>query len=444
MTLPAPTIAAARRHLEAAYGLALEGLGDDQIAGAISAAADDACPDPADAAFLSRVVDRLPIDESWLFREDGLWEWLRDEAGPALLEAAIAAGRPVRVLSLGCSGGQEPFSAAILFQTLLERGGIPGSAAAAYVRVVGLDPSPARVEAARAGALPAWSVQRARPDWLRGEVEPEDAAAGRWRVDPGARAMCRFEIGNLVEVAARGNAALGGYDLVLCRHVLIYFRAVEAERLAGALGRGLDPGATLVFSAAEAHLLAAGGLAPVGHLGAGRAGTRFPPPQRRGPARRAASRTGSRAGQAGSRGAVPRSVGAAAAHDVRRPPPNGRTPPGGAPGEAGGAGRGAGRSEAIDRHIRVAIEHAHAGRTEDALREARAALFHDPRHLYSRMLLGRHLIDVDAARGREVLRDVLAAASALPADDAVPSADGLSVGQLAAAVKLLLGRPEAK
>jgi len=51
---------------------------------------------------------------------------------------------------------------------------------------------------------------------------------------------------------------------------------------------------------------------------------------------------------------------------------------------------------------------------------------------------------VDAARGREVLRDVLAAASALPADDAVPSADGLSVGQLAAAVKLLLGRPEAK
>ena len=99
---------------------------------------------------------------------------------------------------------------------------------------------------------------------------------------------------------------------------------------------------------------------------------------------------------------------------------------------------------AIDHHIHVALEHAHAGRTEDALREARAALFHDPRHLYSRMLLGRHLIEVDQARGREVLRDLLAATAALAPEEAVPSADGLSVGQLAAVVRLLLARPEAK
>ncbi|HET8542072.1 MAG TPA: CheR family methyltransferase, partial [Anaeromyxobacter sp.] len=414
MRPPAPAIAAARRHLEAAYGLALEGLGDDQIAGAVEAAADEVLADPADAAFLARVVDRLPIDESWLFREDGLWEWLRDEAGPALLEAAAAAARPVRVLSLGCAGGQEPFSAAILFQALLERGGIPGSAACEWARVVGLDPSPARVEAARAGVLPGWSVQRARSDWLRGKIAPEDEAAGRWRVDPAVRAMCRFEVGNLLDVAARGNAALGGYDLVLCRHVLIYFRRAEAERLAAALARGLDPGATLVFSAAEAHLLAPGGLAPLGHLGAGRAGVRAPAPPRRGPGRRGGPRA-----WPGGRGPS-RSAAAAAARAPRQARPDGRARDAA---QEGRAPDGAAPGAAIDRHIRGALEHAHAGRTEDALREARAALFHDPRHLYSRMLLGRHLIGVDAARGREVLRDLLAAASALPPDEAVPSAD---------------------
>ena len=110
MTLPPLMVAAARRHLEAAYGLALEGLGDDQVSGAIAAAAEDPWVDPSEPRFLARVVDRLPIDESWLFREDPLWEWLRDEAGPALLDAALAAARPVRVLSLGCSAGQEPFS----------------------------------------------------------------------------------------------------------------------------------------------------------------------------------------------------------------------------------------------------------------------------------------------------------------------------------------------
>ena len=31
---------------------------------------------------LERVVDRLPIDESWLFREDELWRWLDEMAGP--------------------------------------------------------------------------------------------------------------------------------------------------------------------------------------------------------------------------------------------------------------------------------------------------------------------------------------------------------------------------
>ena len=414
MTLSSPAIAAARRHLEAAYGLALEGVGGEQIAGAIAAAAEEGCPDPADPGFLARVVDRLPIDESWLFREDGLWEWLRDPAGPELLEAAMTAARPVRILSIGCSGGQEAFSAAILFQGLLERGGIPGSAAAEFVRVAGIDPSPLRIEAARAGVVPAWSVQRARPEWLRGKVEPDDAAATRFRVDPAVRAMCRFDLGNLVEVAARGNAALAGYDLVLCRHVLIYFRPAEAERLAEALGRGLDRGAILVFSAPEAHLLAPGGLTPLGHLGAGRAGMgRAPPPRRR-------------------QAAVVRRRGPSATPTATATP----TP--------ASALSTAVDHDPIDRHIRIALEHAHAGRTLDALREARAALFHDPRHLYSRMLLGRHLIDVDAARGREVLRDLLAATAALPQDAAVPSADGLSVGQLTDAVRVLLGSPEAK
>ena len=105
MTDPAPLLAATRAALEATYGLALEGLADDQIQIAVYAAGAAGMADPRDPEYLARVVDRLPIDESWLFRDDDLWEWLRDEAGPAMLEAAGQAGRPVRVLSLGCSSG---------------------------------------------------------------------------------------------------------------------------------------------------------------------------------------------------------------------------------------------------------------------------------------------------------------------------------------------------
>jgi chemotaxis protein methyltransferase CheR len=403
---PSPDlVSATRRHLEAAYGLALEGLTADQIASAVTAAWRDLPPaEPSEPAWLARVVDRLPIDESWLFRDDALWTWLRDEAGPALLERGMALGRPVRVLSLGCSSGQEPFSAAILFQGLLEQTGIPGSAASAYVQVVGVDSSPARVELARAGVVNAWSVQRSQRDFLRGRVLLEDPQTGRHRIDPSVRAMCRFEVGNLVELVGKGGAALGGADLVLCRNVLIYFRPAEAERIAADLARALDPGTILAFSAAEAHLLGASGtVEPLGQLGAGRAG-----------------------------------YGGGAAH---RPKPTRPADPAGARRRA--AQRAASPapsapSDAVAGHIRVAVEHARAGRTLEALREARAALFHDPGQLFPRLLVAEQLIAIDVRRGQVMLRALLEQAARLPQDSAVPLADGLSVGQLADAARLLL------
>lgn len=417
-------VLAARRALEATYGLALEGVSDDQIAATLAAAG--VVVDPLDPGWLERVVDRLPVDESWLFRDDELWTWLLDEAGPALLDHASAHSRPLRILSLGCSTGQEAFSLAILFQHLLELRGIPGSAAAEYVSILGIDSSPARIDVARTGQVNAWSVQRARPAWLRGRVTLEDAQSGRHRVDAAVRALCRFEVGNLVTVAGAGNPALGGFDLVLCRNVLIYFRAAEAQRLAAELSSGMDAGALLVFSATEAHLLAGSAkVEPLGPLGAGRI-LRAPPPQ--------GFLHTPVPGALAPRGPLLRPVRprrrahARPAPGPAVPAPTPRARPAGA--------------DAVAAHLREALEHAGAGRTGDALREARAALFHEPGDLFSRMLLGQQLVTVDAVRGREVLRELLATATRLPADSSVPGADGLSVGQLATAVRLLLSKAE--
>jgi chemotaxis methyl-accepting protein methylase len=395
VSVRSPAMAAARRRLEEAYGLALEGLEPEQVAAALDAAS-LAVGDPADPRFLARVVDHLPIDESWLFREDALWEFLRG-ALAARVDASVASGRAVRVLSLGCSAGQEPLSAAILLQGLAADAGIPASSPS-HPLVMGVDPSPARIEAARSGIVPAWSVQRCRPEWLRGRVTTDASGAGRWIVDPAVRAMCRFEVGNLVDVAERGNAALGGYDLVLCRHVLIYFRPPEAARIAARLAAGLDPGAMLAFSAAEAHLVQAAGLEPLPYLGAGRA----PRATARPTARCSARSRREPFAPSPSSGERARPVVVSAS------PSEGRE----------------------DRTSRAA-----------PVRDA-AHLRSDPAHLYSRMLLGRQLIGVDAARGRDVLFDVLERASALPADAAVPCAEGISVGQLTAAVALLLGGRE--
>jgi hypothetical protein len=95
-----------------------------------------------------------------------------------------------------------------------------------------------------------------------------------------------------------------------------------------------------------------------------------------------------------------------------------------------------------EEHLQRALEHAGAGRGNDALREARAAFFLEPRHLLVRLLLGRELLPHDRARGRELLRDVLERSSRLPPEADVPYAPGLSAGQLANAARLLLELPE--
>jgi chemotaxis protein methyltransferase CheR len=414
-----PLLAATRAVLETSYGLALEGLNEDQLRAAVYAAAAVGMADPHDPVFVARVIDRLPIDESWLFRDDGLWEWLRDVAGPDLLQRASTSGRKVRILSLGCSAGQEPFTVAMTFQSVLEGMGLPPSAGATYVEVTGLDSSPARIEAARSGLLSSWSVQRCRPDWLRARATPEPD--GRHIVAPSVRAMCHFDVGNLVDVAARGNATLGGYDLVLCRNVLIYFRTATAERIARELGGGLDPGAYLIVSASEAHLLVQDELEPAGMLGVARAAPRQTPAQRRLRGRHAPRRPPPAPAPAAVR-KVPRATGASVA-----------TP-------ASSRGAAPVPHATVASHLDEALRHAEAGRRDEALRAARAALVHDPLHLYSRLLLGQQMLTVDGARGREVLRGLLDQASRLPPSDEVPCAEGLSVRQLTDAVRILLLR----
>ncbi len=418
MSVDRAVLSSLRLGLERRYGLALGGLADEQVTGAMHSAlaVAGADLDPSDPRMLSLVVDRLPIDESWLFRDDPLWTWLHAELGPALLERAALNGRVVRVLSLGCSSGQEPFSLAILFQGLLEAAGIAGSSAAAFVEITGLDPSPARIAQAREGVVNEWSVQRCRPEWLRGRVALAGAGDRAMRVDASIRDMCRFEMGNVLDLVERGTPPLAGYDLVLCRNVLIYFRPDRAAHVVAGLGEALDPRAVLVVSATEAHLLAAAPrLEPLRHLGAARASAPGIGPKRD-----------------GARGAR-RPSREVRARPAPRPPRAEAVP---------GTKRAPRERCLAEEHLQRALEHAGAGRGNDALREARAAFFLEPRHLLVRLLLGRELLPHDRARGRELLRDVLERTSQLPPDAHVPYAPGLSAGQLANAARLLLELPE--
>jgi chemotaxis protein methyltransferase CheR len=91
-------------------------------------------------------------------------------------------------------------------------------------------------------------------------------AAGRWLlpVDKGMRVERRiaravdFRRVNLVENAE--VAALGQFDVVLCRNVLIYFSDATVERVVATLAGALRPNGRVIVGASESLLRFESGL----------------------------------------------------------------------------------------------------------------------------------------------------------------------------------------
>ncbi|SFM88129.1 CheR family methyltransferase [Rugamonas rubra] len=175
--------------------------------GAADRAAYLAAVTPAEIAAL---VELVVVPESWLFRDPQAFAAaadfvLRRLAGPA------GAARPLRILSVPCAGGEEPYSIAM---ALCDAGVAP----AAYA-IDAVDISAANLARARAGV---YGRNAFRGDEL-GFRQRHFSAAGaqQYRVAEGIARQVRFEQGNLLELGA--GLAPGHYDLIFCRNLLIYF-----------------------------------------------------------------------------------------------------------------------------------------------------------------------------------------------------------------------------
>jgi chemotaxis protein methyltransferase CheR len=191
--------------------------------------------DPAGRAELDTLVEALVVHETYFFREaDALRVAVREYVAPAVRAAGSA-----RVWCAACATGEEPLTLAMLLD---DAGLLPA------VELVASDVSASAVARAQRGeffrralrALPPESRRHLTVEDDRGVVRPELVAAVRWR---------RV---NLIEPAA--VAALGAFDLVLCRNVLIYFSEATVGAVVGSLAHALRPEGRLLVGVSESLL----------------------------------------------------------------------------------------------------------------------------------------------------------------------------------------------
>lgn len=192
--------------------------------------------DAAGPQALDRLIDSLLVHETYFFREA---EPLRALVKHALVPAACEQAR-VRVWCAACATGEEPFTLAIL----LAEAGILNK-----VELVASDLSQAALNQARRGEFRGRSLRALPP-----------GVEGRWLEVEGDRALVRPELREAVEwrrlnlVDAQEIAALGQFDAIICRNVLIYFSDETARSVVDSLVRALRPGGRLLVGTSESLL----------------------------------------------------------------------------------------------------------------------------------------------------------------------------------------------
>ncbi|NVM80096.1 chemotaxis protein methyltransferase WspC [Duganella sp. SG902] len=157
---------------------------------------------------LTALVELVVVPESWFYRDAQAFSAMTD-----FVRARLAAdsGRLVRLLSIPCAGGEEPYTMAM---ALSDAGIGPRN----FI-IDAYDISPVCVERARSGIY-GRNAFRAQDLSFR-DAHFSSAGDGDYRINDAIRQQVRFKQGNLLELAP--GARNGLYDVIFCRNLLIYF-----------------------------------------------------------------------------------------------------------------------------------------------------------------------------------------------------------------------------
>jgi chemotaxis protein methyltransferase CheR len=188
---------------------------------------------PGSDSLSREVVEAMTTNESFFFRDDKPFLHFRTQALPRMV-AARPADSTLRVWSAASSSGQEAYSLAmIVAEATATLGG-------RKVDIVGTDIARDQLGRAKEGLYSQFEVQRGLPvQMLMRYFRKEDTS---WRIADAIRAMAQFREFNLLS----DLRALGKFDIVFCRNVLIYFDHATKARVLDAIA-GLMPADGLLY-----------------------------------------------------------------------------------------------------------------------------------------------------------------------------------------------------
>lgn len=180
----------------------------------------------------------LTIHVSQFFRNPSMFEKLRSDILPSLFANCEQNGHNLRAWSLGCAGGEEAFSLAIIFR---EHFAAQLKYAPPLIDAIDIDRG--TLQSAIKGE---YGEDRLRdmPDELK--VRYFRQKGSLMQLSQPIRDMVTFDQGNITSL----DKYLP-HDLVLCRNTLIYFTRADQEKILNGIADNLPSGGILVLGKSE-------------------------------------------------------------------------------------------------------------------------------------------------------------------------------------------------
>ena len=177
----------------------------------------------------------LTIHVSHFFRNPTMFEKLRTNILPAILHAAPPS---LTFRSLGCAGGEEAYSLALLLQEHF-----PQEIRHIIIEIHGLDIDADILHTATQALYQEDRLKEITPLFRARYFSPQGA---HWQLAPSIREMVTFHNQDIMELDT-----LSPCDIILCRNTLIYFAREDQEKILLSIARMLSTGGILVLGKSE-------------------------------------------------------------------------------------------------------------------------------------------------------------------------------------------------
>ncbi len=176
---------------------------------------------------LDSLIAALTIKVSTFFRNPPVFELI----GNVVLPELVTEFGFLKIWSLGCAHGQEPYSIAMLALDLMKR------EEPVDIKILGTDVCDGAIERSFEGTYPEGELADVKKKFLESYFErivpgPDQrhSQEGMFRVSNQIKSMVRLECGDMLSRLKQRRAKGDRYNLILCRNVLIYMnRFLQSE-----------------------------------------------------------------------------------------------------------------------------------------------------------------------------------------------------------------------